>query len=543
MSRLYARSFSSILFCAGAFAAGCTDDLAELEGEAPSGETASELVGGTATIARPEVGTFNNGAGGGCTATLISPRVVAVAAHCLSPMYTATTVASGAVFQFTDRSGVFRSYSVDRVHSFATKRFEYVPQGTFTTDLAILHLSAQVPIEQAIPADLAHQEPTTGAQSTIFGFGCTDRTPASGGGFKQFRTFNFGTSTTALCWGDSGGPVVYGPVSGGGAIWGVNSDFNFVGGTDDWTDIFAAAPFYRKQIEDLMRAWDGVNEVGWNRPGMDYANVASASAWSCRASCESDARCAAFTWTPEGASGRCWLKDGAPEPYLAWDNAVVSGLPSKYEYGYNRGGADYSWFTTANAEQCAAACGRDTICHAWTHVSSSSMCWLKSSAPARSACSTCTSGVVRRELETNHNRPGHDYAVRTASSAQDCANQCAREDRCEAYTHTGPGANNCWLKDAVPWAGPATGMTSGVRGGLETNTNRWGGDYRSFTTTRLSPTVCQAACAAEAPCQAWTYVPPSSTGTTATCWLKSSIPGRSFGAGLVSGIKGLEMLH
>ncbi|HWU86760.1 MAG TPA: trypsin-like serine protease, partial [Kofleriaceae bacterium] len=148
-----------------------------------------------------------------CTATLISPTVVLVAAHCLSPAYTGTTVPAGAMFNFTDSGGVARSYAVDRIQAFATKRFEYVPQGTFTTDLAILHLSAQVPTSQALPADLALQEPYGGESSTVFGFGCTDRTPQSGGGYKQYKTFNFGSATTALCWGDSGGPVVYGGVS------------------------------------------------------------------------------------------------------------------------------------------------------------------------------------------------------------------------------------------------------------------------------------------------------------------------------------------
>lgn len=523
--------------------AGCFEEVPDVAVDQ------AELVGGIATTARPEIGTFYNGAGGGCTSTLIAPQLAIAASHCLSPMYTATAPVAGAVFQFTDFGGVFRTYAVDRVQSFATQRFEYVPAGTFTTDLALLHLASAVPTSQAIPADLALQEPTIGALSTIFGFGCTDRTPASGGGFKQYKQFNFGTPTTALCWGDSGGPVLFGALGDGGAVYGVNSDFNFVGGTDDWTDIFAAVPFYRKQIEDILHAWDGANEVGWNRPGMDYTNFLTVNVADCRFYCENDGRCEAFTWVPEAPYGRCWLKSGAPEPFLAWNNAIVSGVPTKYETGYNRAGGDYASFAPAEArpELCAAACGRDHACKSWTYVapsgSGTGTCWLKNTVPVQSACSVCTSGVTQRRLEVGYDRPGYDFAWRSTSGADACADQCAQDDRCEAYTYTGAAGTNCFLKDAVPWAGAAPSMTSGVRGGLETNTNRWGGDYRSFTTSRLTPTTCQATCAQEAACQSWTYVPPTAPATAATCWLKSSIPSRSYAIGLVSGVKGFEMLH
>lgn len=535
-----------LLFVLGCMA-GCAD-LADSEDEPAVSVADEELVGGFATAARPEVGRFFNGAGSSCTATLIAPRIVATAAHCLEPMYTATTVAAGAAFQFTDAGGTLRTYSVNRVHSFATKRFEFVPAGTFTTDLAILRLTAEVPPAQAVPADISLQQPFAGNQSTIFGFGCTDRTPASGGGFKQARTFNFGTATSALCWGDSGGPVTFGTATGGAALWGVNSDFNFVGGTDDWTDIFADVPLYRKQIEDIIRAWDGANEIGWNRPGMDYANVLVASAAACRTTCETDGACAAFTFTPEGAGGRCRLKNGAPEPFLAWNNAVVSGLANKFEFGIDRFGAEYAGFAPpeARAESCAAACGRDHGCHGWTYEATgvgTGMCWLRNGTPARSSCAICTTGVVKRDLEVGYNRPGSDFAVRTAATPNQCADLCAQDDRCESYTHTNAATNNCWLKDAVPWATTTAGTTSGVRGGLETNTDRLGSDYRSFLTTRLSPTVCQAACAAEAPCVAWTYVPPAAASTAAGCFLKNAIPARSFRSGMVSGLKGLEMLH
>jgi hypothetical protein len=516
---------------------GCLDDGAELSDEQGA------LVGGTATAARPEIGTFYNGAGSSCTATLIGPSAILAAAHCLSPQYTATTVASGAVFMFTDLTGLPQSVPVVGVHSFATKRFEAAPTAPFTTDVAVLYLQWAVPASQALPAPIAIQEPYSGEQSTIFGFGCTDRTPQSGGGGKQFFTFNYGSATTALCWGDSGGPVVFGPSTGSGAIWGINSDFNpgwDIGGLfpDSWTDVFADAAGYKKQIEAVIRARDGYNELNANRPGLDYDNQLTATAVACRALCENDGACRAFTWVPEGSQGRCWRKSGAPEAVPGAN--LVSGLPRKLEPSTNRWGGDYAVGWQPNADACAGQCGRDPQCQAFTYEGTN--CWLKNTIPATSPCTTCTSGVARRSLEANTNRGGYDIATSTASSAIGCEALCAQNERCEAYTFTGAASGNCWLKDAVPNAGFAAGMTSGVRRGLEIDTDRPGSVLSSFATGTLAPAVCQAACARDAACQSWTYVPPPTDGPNATCYLRNGVPNRVGMTGYVSGVKGSEFL-
>lgn len=516
---------------------GCLDADPELTADE------GELVGGTATSARPEIGTFFDGISKGCTATLIAPRAVILAAHCLDAAYVDTTVAPGAVFMFTDRNGVPRSVPADRVHTFSTKRFEMLPTGGFTTDISIIHLASAVPTSQAVPAALASQEPSNGQQVTMFGFGCTDRTPASGGTFKQFFTFSYGTGTTALCWGDSGGPAVIGAVSGGGAVWGVNSDFNVgwdIGWLfpDGWTDMWASAAFYEKQIEDLLRAWDGDDEVGIDRPGLDYGNQLTSTLAACRGMCEGDGACRAFTFVPEAGGGRCWRKSGVPEPIPSATAGVVSGLPRRLEVGVNRSGADYASFATADAEACSGACGRDHACQAFTFAGGT--CWLKSTTPAASACGNCTSGVPRRGLEIGWNRGGYDIATTTTSTARQCADQCARNDRCEAYTFTNAAGSNCWLKDGVPAASAAAGMTSGVRRGLETNTYRVGTPLRSFWLDQVSPMKCQTACASDAGCVAWSYQPP--TDGSAACFLFSTIGWRAGMTGYVSGVKGLEFM-
>ena len=545
--RSLSRAFApALLATAVAGLAGCVDDPTAVY------SAEGELVGGTATAARPEIGTYVfptgvNASGqttwASCTATLVGPRTAIAAAHCAAPQYTATSPGAGAVFMFTDLAGVPQQVGVDRLHSFATKRFEKVPGTPFTTDLLLLHLSAAVPSTQAVPAALASQEPASGNVSTIFGFGCTDRTPQSGGGFKQFFTFTYPNATNALCWGDSGGPVVYGSETGGGAIWGVNSDFDVgwdIGWLfpDGWTDMFADVPFYRRQIESVARGWDGAMEQGMNRPGLDYASSLVANANVCASNCGVDGNCRAYTFVPEGSGGRCWLKSGVPEAVPG--PGMTSGIPNRLEQTFNRAGGDLYSIATASPEACAAQCGRDASCQAFTFTGGT--CWIKGSVPAVSYCGSCTSGVPQRGLEVGVNRPGLDLATVTAANARACATACAQHERCEAFTFTGAATNNCWLKDGVPDATVQAGMTSGVRRGFETNTNRAGADYRSFTHAP-SPAICQATCAREAQCQAWTYVPPPSNGNDATCWLKSGVPARSTYTGAVSGVKGLEMVN
>jgi hypothetical protein len=501
------------------------------------------LVGGAPTPRRPEVGSYYNGVDGLCTATIIAPKYVLTAAHCLEPAYTSAIPPATASFNFEDIGGASRVYGIDRVFTFAGKRWEYLPDGVSTTDVALVRLASAIPAAQAIPARLASNLPRTGDRSTIFGYGCTDRTPPSGGGYLQFVSFDYGSSTTALCWGDSGGPVSYGNVGEEGGIWGVNSDFNFVGSTDDdWTDIFGGAAYLKPQIEDIMRTWEGDLQLGQDYPGLDFAAVRAASASDCASACKSDSRCLAFTWMSNTET--CRLKSGVPESAPAVN--AISGLAPIYETDTDRPGMDYSSFKLAEprAELCAAACARDAACRAWTYVApvrkSSPQCSLKSGIPGTSACSKCTSGVMDRMLERHWLRIGDDYAVQSAPSARACAQMCAKSSKCLSFTFLGSGGY-CWLKDRVPGTLPQSDYLSGVRRGLEANTDRPGGDYRSFRATTNSPYECQAACADDASCQAWTFVP-AGTGAHAACSLKHEVPATVPRTGIVSGIRGMEFL-
>jgi len=71
---------------------------------------------------------------------------------------------------------------------------------------------------------------------------------------------------------------------------------------------------------------------------------------------------------------------------------------------------------------------------------------------------------------------------------------------------------------------------------MEQDTNRMGKDYRNFFLPTPDPAQCQAACAAEPHCRAWTYVKPGVQGSQARCWLKDSVPQPKRDKNCVSGL-------
>jgi hypothetical protein len=73
----------------------------------------------------------------------------------------------------------------------------------------------------------------------------------------------------------------------------------------------------------------GDPEVDGNRLGSDYRSfdLPSDDPELCRAACDQDVRCKAFTYVKPGLQGpaaKCWLKD--PAPALRLDQCCVSGI-------------------------------------------------------------------------------------------------------------------------------------------------------------------------------------------------------------------------
>jgi V8-like Glu-specific endopeptidase len=471
-----------------------------------------QIVGGTVTSARPEVGWIGN-----CTATLITPRHFVTAAHCIN--YAAESL--GGTFTIGSNS-----YGIERIMAFDNKLRTY--------DVALGRLATAVPAAVATPARIAGDQPANGTTVTVMGYGCDDRNPVTGTGTKRHATFAWNTTTTRVCYGDSGGPVFVGGVNDGGPMVGINSGHWGGYGDESGADIFADPTYFKERIEHTIRDWEDDFEPGVDRPGSDYRSLVTPTATACRSECTHDGACRAFSYV--SSTSTCWLKNSVAEAY---PNAnVTSGLPKRIGT-FDRGGSDYSSYASPSAQHCSADCARaGASCKAFTYVTSTGVCWLKSTTPGASACSVCKSGN-RRGLERDTNRPGSDYATAITPSANACARQCAQEDRCLAFAWQA-ASNTCWLKDAVPAAGYSSGITSGVRRGWDVNTNRAGSDFHSFVLSDPQPERCQAACERDSRCMAWTLTTGPSNGEN-RCWLKNAIPAGYYAAGMISGLKGMSI--
>jgi hypothetical protein len=205
--------------------AGCgpLDDPAQPGNESPVGaeETTAGLNGGTLTMARGEIGKLTlGGCDGGfcCTGTLVDPRHIITAAHCIDYK----TGPNRSTFRYVNNAGVASSAVHDRAYSLG--------RDLGTGDVALLRLVA--PITDATPASIASRPPEGGTTVTAFGFGCQDRGSGVDPMSKQFLTYSNGQRTSVNCPGDSGGPRVIGTERGGGEIFQINSGFNRGSGGD-----------------------------------------------------------------------------------------------------------------------------------------------------------------------------------------------------------------------------------------------------------------------------------------------------------------------
>jgi V8-like Glu-specific endopeptidase len=541
----------------------CSAGIAgDASGEISPGENAAQssqkIIGGTQQNVRWDVAQLlikqADGAVEGCTGTLIADNYVLTAAHCFrySPVLYSPSTAN---FNDSNPNTPFFQYPIDRLHIFgsnATQESRLIDGSNLVDDLALVHLGKPSfnAVFTVLPATISPTLPASGQQVTGFGYGCLTPGGATPQPIEAYVTYSWGGSTSFACPGDSGGPIVLGNATSLGPLFALYS------GNPGGTDTLSGAAYYKEDIDAVMQSWTSAGnlglpvtepavESGIDRPGMDYSVFNSTSASACLTSCITDSGCIA--WGFDGT--RCHLKLGVPD----WQPCATcsSGRQMGREIYYDRPGTDYNNFTlpSASPEMCEAACGRVNGCTAYTYVAPSggnlAHCWLKSGTPAPIANTNTVSGI-NRGFEVNVDRSGSDYKVIGSTQyVNDCKFACATDSVCKAYSYDSTN-RTCHLKSLVPNVWQKMGIISGVKKGLEMNTNRPGDDYSNFDLAAPFPELCQADCANDVYCLGFTYVPPfygGSTNSLGHCWLKGkdgNVPAPVYGEGLISGLSGLE---
>lgn len=207
--------------------------------------------------------------------------------------------------------------------------------------------------------------------------------------------------------------------------------------------------------------------------------------------------------------------------------AMIRTLDNGLEWGIDRGGNDITSISAASPDACKVACNKNVDCRAFSFSPSGGTCWLKRGVMAPSNSTDRVSGIPDRFV-SGFDTPGNDLSNFASTKADECANACAMNPSCNAFT-LNLGNNRCYLKSAVgAWSANAN-CTSGVRRTSEANTDHAGGDMSSFATN--SEVTCSNTCATTFGCVAWTL-------NSGTCWLKDSLTdGLSAAAGVKSGFR------
>lgn len=229
---------TTVMMMSAALVACATSD--ETPHGAQEQEARQDIVGGQATDALPAVGALTRFGGTHCTGTLISPRRVVTAAHCLDGV-------SASSLRFVIGPSLGQAQAVIRVAS-VTPHPSYNPF-QLTNDIGYVDLDSDAPVA---PMALlpAMDQSWVGRELVFVGYGNSNGFSQTGSGIKRFVTmpiqqvmptqFSYAVPGKNTCNGDSGGPA-FAQVDGQLLLAGVTSfgDANCVQfGVDTRTDTY-----------------------------------------------------------------------------------------------------------------------------------------------------------------------------------------------------------------------------------------------------------------------------------------------------------------
>ncbi|HEX6271876.1 MAG TPA: PAN domain-containing protein [Polyangiaceae bacterium] len=501
--------FSVLLISASAGCGAIAEDRSSFD-EAPENvaRESEVIVDGKRTFARPEVGFLNRN----CTATLVSHQAFVTAAHCIG---FAAEAAGGTFLMQKDITeeqelAVYKTYS----------RFDRLGGA----DLAVGFL-AEGPPDWSDGAVMV-TSPDFGSTEwgTRMGYGCVETELMGGQGVKRFRELATGPYTDVTCPMDSGGPHFKGKLADRGPLYAVASKYD-AGPDPGWdTNALVDADW----VEGMIRWKSGGYETGLDRFGFDYTWVDASSASACGTLCRKDPRCQAFTYV---SGDGCNLKSvmGPTSP-----NRTTTSGPGVGSFVGDVFGSDYSFYSVERYDVCEADCARDPACKAWTF--NDGTCHLKNAQPPVTTCNACRSGYRKNAFESNIDRPGAEFRALQTSSAVTCADECAKDAFCRAFSFS--PTKRCSIKVGVSTPIFTAGYISGIRGGVEYNVNRAGSIYKSFENPSGQERWCQSTCRKDARCRSWSYF--SEVGGGPVCHLRDAVPARSSRLGTATGVPGME---